>query len=167
MLAPAVARAARAWSSLESFASEQTRQHLVQVAGSSLGQAARETATLATVHPGANKDLAAARLLVLAQLDAIGGKSTSPANPVVDLLHRYALAHARWLSAQGVQGAEGNAADAQQQLAALYAEVRQAQEALAAATAAVQSSPSADPVLRAEQAAWVAALGGAVPQTLG
>ena len=165
-LAAAVARAAHSWPPLETFANEGARQQLLQVAGSSLAQVARECAELATVHPGANKDLTAARQLVLAQLKAIGGKSTSPANPMANLLHRYAIAHARWLSAQGVQGAEANAADTQQQLAATYAEVRQAKDALAAATAAVQSSPSADPVLRAEQVAWVVALGGAVPRSL-
>ncbi len=169
-LAPAVARVTGGWPLLEPFAEEATRYHLAEVIAGSLEQAAREATALAGIHPGAAKDLRAAHQLVTAQLESIENDQRSivpPLSPVADLLRRYAVAHARWLSARAVQGAEGNAADAQQQLAALRAEVRLAEQTLAAALTAIQAQGSPDALFRAEQDAWVAALGAAVPRSLG
>ncbi len=168
-LAPEVARATGAWDPLGAFAEEVTRARLLEVISGSLELLAREAAELAAVYPNAAKDIRAARQLAITHLEAIQADLRAlepPSSPVAELLRAYALAHARWLSSRGVPGGEKAAADAQQQLAAARAEIQLAELALAAAIAAVRSHGGVDPVLRAEQDAWVASLSAAVPRSL-
>ncbi len=183
--APAVARATGAWPPLEEYCAEAVRLHLLELIAGSLGQAAQEASHLSAVHPGAVKDLGAARQLILTQMTGVQetlSAALPPSSPVTDVLRRYATTHGRWVTAtheneslskkrnKGDQlapaRAEVTAASAKDSLAAVKVEVQQAQQAIIAALAAIRGAAASDPVARAEQEAWVTALGGAIPRTL-
>ncbi len=184
-LAPAIARATSAWPILEEYCAEAVRLHLLEIISGSLGQASQEASSLSVIQPGAAKDLGAARQLILASMKGVQDSLRSvlpPPNPVAEVLRRYATAHARWVAATNENEllskkrsksdhlaparAEVNAAGAKDALAAVKVEVQQAQQAITAALSAIRDATATDSVARAEQEAWVTALGGAIPRSI-
>ncbi len=180
-----VARATGAWPPLEDYCAEAVRLHLRETIAGGLGQASQEASSLSAIHPGAVKDLGAARQLILASMKEVQDSLRStlpPPSPVAEVFRRYATARARWVEAMGANEsfskkqvkhdqlaparAEVNAAGAKDALAAVKVELQQAQQAITAALSAIRDVTATDSVARAEQEAWVTALGGAIPRSV-
>ncbi|OLS15511.1 MAG: hypothetical protein RBG13Loki_0850 [Promethearchaeota archaeon CR_4] len=167
-MAPVISRAVAGCPGFAAYSANAARAWLLSVTTSNLQQASQECAHLTPIHPTATADLMVARQFITTQLEAIRTQHLQPlSNPISELVRRYAVAHARWLSTRDVKGAEDAAQQARNSLDAALTNARQARQAVTDALIALRSQPITNAITRAEQSAWMHALSNAVPRSLG